>query len=123
MLMLVIGCWVLPFVLWLLWFANYIFHSTQTQARQTVLQSVTAATQITATRLESAASASVKASYLPTLKNAWRQYQKDQIRSIYMKPRTTFLSQQYKYDDKFLNTNFTAHRRRQRILLCQQHRV
>ncbi len=104
MLMLVIGCWVLPFVLLVTLVANYIFHSTQTQARQTVLQSVTAATQITATRLESAASASVKASYLPTLKNAWQQYQKDQNSVDLYETATTFLSQQYKYDDKFLNT-------------------
>ena len=104
MVVLVFGCWVLPFVLLVTLAAGYMMYTTEQQARQTVLQSTQAAVQITATRLENAATASVKASYLPTLKNAWQDYRKTNNSVELYEAVTTFLSQQYKYDDKFLNT-------------------
>lgn len=104
MLAVVLGCWVLPLVLLVAGSAEYIGSVTERQARETILQSANAAAQITVTRLEAALSASIKASYLPTIKDAWQQYKQDGDSVLLYERATTFLNQQYKYDDKFLST-------------------
>ncbi|NCC07296.1 MAG: sensor histidine kinase [Clostridia bacterium] len=100
---LILGCWVLPVMLLLAVGGNYLLRTTERQSRSTILNSAGEAVQSTAARLESVVDTSVKASYLPALKTAWSQYEKDGNSVTLYESFTSFLAQQYKYDEKVLN--------------------
>lgn len=103
MFALVLGCWVMPYVLLVVLMGNYMRHSTEVQTEETILQSVELGVNITMSRLSAIADASIKASYLNTLKTAWQKYENDGNSVRLYDTVTKFLSQQYKYDENIMN--------------------
>ena len=110
MVTIVLICWVLPVVLAVAAAGCYIMGSLTRQAKQNLYLNTENAMDLTTVRLDAAIASSRKASYIPTVRAAWRSYQEDGETVTLYEAVNTFLYQQYKYDEKFLNTivTFTA---------------
>lgn len=76
MLALVIGCWVLPVLLLTGLFFAYVNNNMRSRALEMVTVSADNATNLTLMRLQESVNAALDASYTPTLKKAWAEYQK-----------------------------------------------
>ncbi|MDD3428511.1 MAG: sensor histidine kinase [Oscillospiraceae bacterium] len=100
-------CWVLPVYLIVGGMGFYILNSMTKQAAEHISLSANTAIQLTTARLDSAVAASLKASYVPTISEAWNKYQQDSEAVDLYTSVNTFLYQQYKYEEKFKNSILT----------------
>ncbi|MCI2046173.1 MAG: sensor histidine kinase [Faecalibacterium sp.] len=107
LIMMVFLSWVLPVVVSVGAAGWYLFSSLTEQAGSTLHVNAQSALELVDTRLAGAVASSRKASYIPTIRNAWRQYQQDGNRVVLYDSVSQMLYQQYKYDEKFLNTIVT----------------
>lgn len=107
MVAMVLACWVLPVVLAVTAAGGYILNSLTLQAEQSLRLNTENAMDLSAVRMDAALASSRKASYIPTVRAAWRQYQQDGEAVALYETVSKFLYQQYKYDEKFLNTILT----------------
>lgn len=107
MLGIILLCWVLPVVLIVTLGGVYILDSMTRQYRSDMMRSAQSAAAITGRNLDSMIAASRKASYIATMGNAWASYTKTGDYVAFYNEMQTFLTQQYRYDDKFRNTIVT----------------
>ena len=107
MLGIILLCWVLPVVLIVTLGGVYILDSMTRQYRSDMMRSAQSAAAITGRTLDSMIAASRKASYIATMGNAWASYTKTGDYVTFYNEMQTFLTQQYRYDDKFRNTIVT----------------
>ena len=107
MLGIILLCWVLPVVLIVTLGGVYILDSMTRQYRSDMMRSAQSAAAITGRNLDSMIAASRKASYIATMGNAWASYTKTGDYVTFYNEMQTFLTQQYRYDDKFRNTIVT----------------
>ena len=101
---IVIVCWILPIAIVSGMTGYYISHNINDQVSNTITSSVNNSVNIAVSQMNSAVSSSRYASYNPTIRNAYLDYQQYPDDSVLYDKVTSFLSQQYKYDDKFLIT-------------------
>ncbi|MEG0616008.1 MAG: sensor histidine kinase [Oscillospiraceae bacterium] len=104
MIILLLGCWVLPVVLLVFGVGVYVTKATEKETRETVQASAQSALDIMRGRLDAAVNSSLAASYNPTLRLAWLNYVKDNNYTEFAGIANNFLSQTYKFDEKFLST-------------------
>lgn len=106
-LVLVISlCWVFPIGIVGGVMSYYITHNITNQITQSVNASVENAVKLSASQLDSAVMASRYASYNTTIKDAYNAYLSTADRMHLYEQISAFLTQQYKYDDKFLISAF-----------------
>ncbi len=101
---IIIACWILPIAVISGATGYYISHNINDQIASTITTSANNSVKIAVNQLDSAISSSRYASYNPTIKNAYASYQYVPDASALYDQVTAFLTQQYKYDDKFLIT-------------------
>ena len=103
-IILLILCWILP-----LTFIEYVMLNitngrVNAQIERTILTSANNAVKICEMQMNTAVMASRDASYLPTIRESYRQYRVDQNKTAFYGKITRFLEQHYRYDENFLNT-------------------
>ncbi|MEG2660036.1 MAG: sensor histidine kinase [Oscillospiraceae bacterium] len=103
MICMIFLCWGLPVLLVVAGAGVYIFGELSVQTQKTFSLSTDKAMALTEGKLDAAVTATLKASYIPSVKDAWAQYQNDGDDVALYNTITGFLSEQYKYDEKFLN--------------------
>ncbi len=110
MIWMVVLCWMLPVLLAASAAGSYIVRSLTQQAEKNLNMSAQSALELVDSRLDGAVASSRKSSYIPTIRDAWHTYQKDANAVALYDSVNRMLYQQYKYDEKFLNTfvTFTA---------------
>ena len=101
---IIVVCWILPIATIGGITEYYITHNISGQIVSTVTSSVGNSVKIAMGQLDSSVSASRYASYNPTVRNAYAEYRLTKDDTALYDRITSFLSQQYKYDDKFLLT-------------------
>ena len=101
---IIVACWILPIAMIGGITEYYITHNINGQIVSTVTSSVGNSVKIAMGQLDSSVSASRYASYNPTVRNAYAGYLSTRDETALYDRVTSFLSQQYKYDDKFLLT-------------------
>lgn len=97
-------CWVLPVVVVVSFSGLYITDMTQKQTKEIITRSTENALEVVQERLQSAIAASLEASYNSTLLDAWLNYKREDNYSAFANTASKWLSQLYKFDDKFLTT-------------------
>ncbi len=103
MIVLLLVCWVLPVVLVVSFSGIYITNTVQKQTREMILSSTQSALDTTKSRVNSAVTASLALSYNPGMLDTWLQdYWRDNNYYQFALTANTLLSQQYRYDDKFI---------------------
>jgi len=101
---IIVACWILPIALISGVTGYYITHNINDQIAGTITSSAINSVKIAVNQIDSAISSSRYASYSPTIKNLFAAYQQGKDDSALYDQVTAFLTQQYKYDDKFLIT-------------------
>ncbi len=105
MIRLLLLCWLLPLII----IAYAIFYvaaeEIHSQTERTIVTSADNAIKICEMRMDAAVEASKNASYLPTIKECYSQYQKDGNILAFRKGVNMFLEQHYCYNDSFLYTS------------------
>ena len=103
MIVLLLVCWVLPVVLVVSFSGIYITNTVQKQTREMILSATQSALDTTKSRVNSAVTASLALSYNPGMLDTWLQdYWRDNNYYQFALTANTLLSQQYRYDDKFI---------------------
>jgi len=101
---IIVACWILPIALISGTTGYYITHNINEQIAGTISTSANNSVRISVNQLDSAISSSRYASYNPTIKDAYSSFnQTKDVDALYDRI-SAFLSQQYKYEDKFLIT-------------------
>lgn len=104
LVIIIVACWIFPIALIGIGSGYYITHNINEQIEGTITTSATNSVRIAVNQIDSAISASRYASYNPTIKDAFGSFHETgDVNALYDRV-TAFLSQQYKYDDKFLVT-------------------
>ncbi len=101
---IIVVCWILPIFIITAVTGYYISHNINNQIAGTITTSANNSVHIAVNRMDSAISSSRYASYNPTIKDAYSSFNQTKDISALYDQITAFLSQQYKYDDKFLIT-------------------
>lgn len=101
---IIIFCWILPISIIIIVTGYYITHNINDQIANTLTSSANNSVKIAVNRMDSAISSSRYASYNPTIRDAYSTYHQTKDKVMLYGRITSFLSQQYKYDDKFLIT-------------------
>lgn len=101
---IVLACWILPVLIIVGVLGYYINNNINNQIINTISTSVDNAVKTSKNRIEAAVAASRNASYAPTVKASYYAYQSTGDHEALYGKVSAFLSQQYKYDDKFLTT-------------------
>ncbi len=96
-------CWMLPLILLSIIILVNISDKMQEQTQDAITTSADRAVEVCEMRLASALTASRKASYIPTLKNSWLEYEKNPNTQKLYNSVSEFLYNEYKYTDSFLN--------------------
>jgi len=97
-------CWLLPLAILTMAILTYVSNRFSGQMRENIEKSMDTAVEICEMRVEAAVRVSRNASYIPQIKESWRQYQSDGNRLGLYEKVTTFLEQMYRYDSSFLST-------------------
>lgn len=99
---IVTACWLVPMVLMISAIAYYLHNNVVQQFDDAIITSATTASQISRRSFQTAVTASRDASYDREIRNAWLEYgQKGNRQKLYDRT-TTYLRQQYQYDQNFL---------------------
>lgn len=104
LMMIILLCWVMPILAFMGITGYFISGNITRQMNDTITTSVTNAVKICQNRIDSAIAASQNASYNPAIRSAYTDYLNHQDKNALFDRVNTFLSQQYKYDDKFMTT-------------------
>jgi len=104
LILLVVACWIVPVSIFSAATGFFITQNINDQIERTIKSSASNSVKMAVSQIDFAANSSRYASYNPTVKNAWADYRKDEDAMALYGKITTFLNQQYKYDDKFLIT-------------------
>lgn len=104
MMRTLISCWVLPLTLLTIIVFIFVYHNLNQQTEQSIVNSSEKAVEICLSRMQDSITASKNASYLPTVRDKYNQFQLDQNKQQLYETITVFLTQQYKFDDRFLST-------------------
>ena len=104
MTILMLLCWLLPLAILTMAILTYVSNRFSGQMRENIEKSMDTAVEICEMRVEAAVRVSRNASYIPQIKESWRQYQSDGNRLGLYEKVTTFLEQMYRYDSSFLST-------------------
>lgn len=104
MIMILILCWILPLSI-IAYAMLYVTTSKiNKQIERTIVTSADNAIKISEMQMNAAITASKNASYLPTIKESWRQYMTDGNKTALYGEVIRFLEQHYRYDEHFLFT-------------------
>ena len=101
MTILMLLCWLLPLAILTMAILTYVSNRFSGQMRENIEKSMDTAVEICEMRVEAAVRVSRNASYIPQIKESWRQYQSDGNRLGLYEKVTTFLEQMYRYDSSF----------------------
>lgn len=104
MMRTLILCWVLPLTLLTIIVLNFVYRNLNQQTEQAIINSSEKAVEICLSRMQDSITASKNASYLPTIREQYNQFLLDQNKRQLYDSITRFLSQQYRFDDRFLST-------------------
>lgn len=96
--------WLLPLTVMSICVFMIVSRRLERQTKETIQESADTAADICEMRLISSIQASRNASYIPTIKEKWKNYQKDQNEQKLYEGVYEFISQMYKYDENFLST-------------------
>lgn len=100
-------CWALPLLLTLGIAGSFMLRNTTERAYSDLRLSAENAVTATRRRIDSAIVSSRNASYNPTIGDAWAAYKKDGNYLQMYTAISSYLTNQYRYDEKFLNTILT----------------
>lgn len=103
MVEVLILCWLVPLTVLITGVLYYVSDQLEAQIAETAVESMDNAVKICELRLESAATASRNASYVPRIKESWKQYLLDGNSQKLYESVTTFLEENYKYTDTLWN--------------------
>lgn len=105
MVKLLLLCWLLPLAV----ISYLVFYlavgKINSQTERTIVTSADNAVRICEMRMDAAVEASRNASYFPTVRESYEQYQQDDNVLAFRKSINLFLERQYCYDDNFLYTS------------------
>lgn len=104
MLRLLILGWLLPMVLLGAVVFYIVTDRLDQQTKETIEESADTAVDMCAMRLMASVQASRNASYIPDIKDSWKNYQIDHNAQKLYDGVYNFISQNYKYDENFLST-------------------
>jgi len=104
LILIILLCWVMPILAFMGVIGYFISGNITKQMNDTITASVANAVKICQNRIDSAIVASQNASYIPAIRSAYTEYLNHQDKSVLFDKVNAFLSQQYKYDDKFQAT-------------------
>ena len=104
MIRTLVAGWVLPLVLLTVVMLGITFSMINRQIARTIRISTENAVEICMMRLQEAETLSKNASYIPTIRESYRQYLADHQKQKLSASVTAFLNQQYKYDANLLCT-------------------
>jgi sensor histidine kinase YesM len=104
MTILMLLCWLLPLAILTMAILTYVSNRFSGQMKENIEKTMDTAVEICEMRVEAAVRVSRNASYIPEIKESWRQYQADGDRLDLYERVTTFLEQMYRYDSSFLST-------------------
>jgi len=104
LVLLVVACWIVPITIFSGATGYFITQNINDQIARTITLSANNSVKMAVSQIDFAANSSRYASYNPSIKNAYSNYQKDQDSMALYESVTVFLNQQYKYDEKFLIT-------------------
>lgn len=96
--------WLLPLTVMSICVYVIVSGRLERQTRETIQESADTAADICEMRLLSSIQASRNASYIPTIKEKWKNYQLDRNEQKLYEGVYEFISQMYKYDENFLST-------------------
>lgn len=104
-------CWIVPIAVILIYTTYSISNNVQGRIRDTITTSVDIAFRQTEDKLSRAMDASRASSYDDTIRGAYAKFEQDEDRITLYDAVTTYLKQQYGYDNNFKATFlfFTAH--------------
>lgn len=94
-------CWIVPITVILVYSGYSISNNVQDRIKDTITTSVDIAFQQTVDKFSSAMDASRASSYDETIDNAYAKYKRDKDGIVLYDTVTTYLLQQYGYDDSF----------------------
>lgn len=97
-------CWILPLMVIVYTMLSLTTTKINDQIERTIVTSADNAIKICEMQMNAAVAASRRASSLPTLRECYKQYEKDGNRSALFTKATAFLEQNYCNDDDFLST-------------------
>lgn len=104
MIIILILCWILPVAVIAYAMLYVTTGNINRQIERTIITSADNAVKICELQMNAAVAASRNASYLPTIKESWRQYLRDENKTTLYGNVTRFLEQNYRYDENFLHT-------------------
>ncbi len=104
MMRTLILCWVLPLTLLTIIVLNFVYRNLNQQTEQTIINSTEKAVEICLSRMQDSITASKNASYLTTIREKYNQFLLDHNKQQLYETVTLFLTQQYRFDDRFLST-------------------
>ncbi len=97
-------CWVIPLTLLTIIVLNFVFRNLNQQTKETIINSTEKAVEICLSRMHDSIIASKNASYYPTIRESYNQYLINNNKQLFYEDINSFLSQQYRFDDRFLST-------------------
>jgi len=101
LLAIMVFCWIVPITVILVYSGYSISNNVQGRIKDTITTSVDIAFQQTVDKFSSAMDASRASSYDETIDNAYNKYMHDNDGIVLYDTVTTYLLQQYGYDDSF----------------------
>lgn len=97
-------CWLLPLMLFTVAILGFTYNKIHNNIENSIVTSMDKAIEICEMQLEDAMTASRNASYLPVIRQCYREYQKNPNMQKLGEDTTKFLEQQYRFNESFLTT-------------------
>lgn len=104
MMRTLILCWLIPLTILTIIVLKFVYDNLNQQTKQSIINSADKAVEICLSRMQDSITASKNASYMPTIRENYIQYQSEHNNQQLYEAVTLFLTQQYKFDDRFLST-------------------
>ena len=104
MIFMLLLCWLLPLMLLSFALFTTVSRGINSQIERTIVSSMDNAVEVYLMQVSDAVTASKNASYMPTVKDSWAQYQEEGNGVELYERVTLFLAQQYRYNEAFMCT-------------------
>lgn len=104
MILFLIICWILPLTIIVYIMLDVTTGKINEQMERTIVTSLNHAVTLCEKQLAAAVNSSRSASYLPVIKQSYKQYKKDGNGDALYTSVTDFMEQNYRYDESFLST-------------------
>lgn len=104
MMVFLIVCWILPLSIIVYIMLDVTTRKVNEQIERTIVTTADNAIKICERQMSAAITSSRSASYLPTIKESYKQYKKDGNKEDLYANVISFMEYNYRYDDNFLNT-------------------